>query len=214
MHELRELGRSLDHLLQVVEKEEHLPLADVRGESVPRSERLRDRLRHERGLAEGGESDPEDTRLVRRDELGRSFQSEASLPRAAWPGEREQARPSAELAHNLFPLSLATDERARGPGKVRVRDRLERREALVAELVDRDRALDVLQAVFPEVGDREPLDELASRLREQDLTTVARGCDTRREVHVVSHVALVGDERGARVQADAQADLAPVRERP
>ena len=35
---------------------------------------------------------------------------------------------------------------------------------------------------------------------------MARGCDTRREVHVVSHVALVGDERGARVQADAQAD--------
>ena len=37
---------------------------------------------------------------------------------------------------------------------------------------------------------------------------MARGCDTGREVHVVSHVALVGDERGARVQADAQADRA------
>ena len=158
------------------------------------------------GSRRAGEADPEDTRLVRRDELGRSFQSEAGLPGAAWPGEREQACSIAELAHNLFPLSLATDERARWPRQVRVRDRLERREGLLAELIDGDRALDVLQAVFPEVSDREPLDELASRLREQDLTTVARCCDTRGEVHVVSHVALVGDERGARVQADAQAD--------
>ena len=41
--EPRELGRSLDHLLQVVEEKEHLALADVLGEPVPRSERLRDR---------------------------------------------------------------------------------------------------------------------------------------------------------------------------
>ena len=32
--ERRELGRGLDHLLQVVEEEEHLPLADVLGEAV------------------------------------------------------------------------------------------------------------------------------------------------------------------------------------
>ncbi len=69
-------------------------------------------------------------------------------------------------------------------------------------------ALDVLQSVFPEVSDQEPLDELAGRLREQDLTTVARGCDTSRKMHVVSDVALVGNERGACVQADAQADRA------
>ena len=37
---------------------------------------------------------------------------------------------------------------------------------------------------------------------------MARGCDPSREVHVIAHVALVGDERGARVQADAQADRA------
>ena len=92
--------------------------------------------------------------------------------------------------------------------KVRIRDRLERREGRLAELIDRDRALDVLQAVFPEVGDRKTIDELSSRLRKQDLTSVPRGCDTCGEVHVVSYVALVGNERGARVQADAQADRA------
>ncbi len=74
--------------------------------------------------------------------------------------------------------------------------------------MDRDRALDVLQSVFPEVSDREPLDELVGRLREQDLTTGARGCDTGREMHVFSDVALVGNERGACVQTDAQADRA------
>ena len=89
--------------------------------------------------------------------------------------------------------SLPPHERTRRAWKVGVRDRLERREALVAELIDRDRALDVLQAVFPEVSHCEPLDELPSRLREQDLTSVARGCDTRREVDVDSHVALGGD---------------------
>src|SRR5262249_5183875 len=46
-----ELGRCLDHLLQVVEEKEHLPLADVLGESVARSERLGDRLRDEGRLA-------------------------------------------------------------------------------------------------------------------------------------------------------------------
>ena len=79
----RELRRGLDHLLEVVEQEEHLPLADVLGEPVLRAERLRDRLRHERGLAEGGEPDPEDTRLVRRDELRRGLESEPGLARAA-----------------------------------------------------------------------------------------------------------------------------------
>ena len=37
--------------------------------------------------------------------------------------------------------------------------------------------------MFPEVGRRESIDELARRLREQDLTTVAAGCDVSREEH-------------------------------
>ena len=46
-------------------------------------------LRHERGFTKSGEPDPEDTRLVRRNELGRGFEGETSLPGAARPGERE-----------------------------------------------------------------------------------------------------------------------------
>ena len=40
----RRLGRSLDHLLQVVEQEQHLAFADVLGEAVLGTQRLRDRL--------------------------------------------------------------------------------------------------------------------------------------------------------------------------
>ena len=40
----RQLGRRLDHLLQVVKEEQHLPLTDVRGELVLGSKRLRDLL--------------------------------------------------------------------------------------------------------------------------------------------------------------------------
>ena len=44
LEQRRELGRRLDHLLQVVEQEEQLALADVLGEPVLGAERLGDRL--------------------------------------------------------------------------------------------------------------------------------------------------------------------------
>jgi len=52
-------------------------------------------------------------------------------------------------------------------------------------------------------GEGDPVEGFVGRLREQDLTSVAGGSDPSREVHVVSDVALVGDERSACVQADA-----------
>ena len=49
-----ELRSRVDHLLEVVEQEQQLPLADVLGEPVLGAQRLGDRLRDERGVAEGG----------------------------------------------------------------------------------------------------------------------------------------------------------------
>ena len=46
---------------------------------------------------------------------------------------------------------------------------------------------------------------------------MARGCDTRREVHVVPHIALVGDERCSGVETYSQNDRASyeaLRDRP
>ena len=60
LHKPGQFRRCLDHLLQVVEKEEHLPLADVLGQTVPRAERVRDRLRDERVIPKGCEGYPRD----------------------------------------------------------------------------------------------------------------------------------------------------------
>ena len=80
--------------------------------------------------------------------------------------------------------------------------------APVTELEDRHRALDVLEAVLAEVGERVAVEEDARRLREHDLASVARSCNPRGEMDVVPDVALVRGERSARVEADAQLDRA------
>ena len=47
--ELRELRRAVDHLLEVVEEQQHLSVADVLGQAVLGTECLRDRLGDEPG---------------------------------------------------------------------------------------------------------------------------------------------------------------------
>src|SRR4029453_2450258 len=92
--------------------------------------------------------------------------------------------------------------------QIRVRDRLERRKALAAELEDRHRFVDVLEAVLTEVGERVAVEQRARRLREHDLAPVARGRDPGGEMDVVPGVALLGDERSARMEAYTQLDRA------
>ena len=92
LQECRELGCSLDHLLEVVEQEQELALADVLGEAVLRAEGLRDRLGDERRVAQRGEPDPEDACLVRGDEGGGGLEREPRLPRAAWAGKGDEPR--------------------------------------------------------------------------------------------------------------------------
>ena len=83
LEQLRELGRRLDHLLEVVEQQQELALADVLGEAVLRPQRLRDRLGHERRVAQRGQADPEDARLERGHELGGDLEREPRLARTA-----------------------------------------------------------------------------------------------------------------------------------
>ena len=61
-----EIRCRLDHLLEVVEQQQELALADVLREAVLRPERLRDRLGHERRVAQRGQADPEDAGRERR----------------------------------------------------------------------------------------------------------------------------------------------------
>ena len=125
--EAGELGRRLDHLLQVVEEQEHLPLTDVLGKTVPGPERLGDRLCDKGWVAQGGEPDPEDARLVLRNECGSRLESKPGLARAAGAGKGQKPRSLLDAGEDVCELCLSADEGGRRTREVRVRDRLERR---------------------------------------------------------------------------------------
>ena len=106
-----ELGGGLDHLLQVVEEEQQLALADVLGEAVLCAEGLGDRLRDERGVAQGGEPDPEDACLVLRDECGSRLEREPGLARAPRPGQGDEPRSLLDQGEDLFELAAPCPRR-------------------------------------------------------------------------------------------------------
>ena len=121
------------------------------------------------------------------------------------------SRASRSERDDLGDLSLAADEARRGAGEVRVRDRLQRREGLLAELVDPDRLVEVLDAVLAEVADGVAVEQVAGRLREHDLAAVAGRRDPRAEVDVVADVA--SSVRGRRRRCAGPSARAPARRR-
>ena len=124
------LGCGLDHLLEVVEEQEQLPFADVLGEAVLRAERLRDRLGDQSGVAERREPDPEDAGAELRDERSPPPRSPAaSCPEPPGPVSVSRRAPVSDQRRDLRKLRRPPDEGARRSRQVRVRDRLERREA-------------------------------------------------------------------------------------
>ena len=173
------------------------------GEPVLGAERLGDRLRDERGIAERGEPDPEDACLVLADERGGCFEREPCLAGAARAREGDRRAPCSMRASDLLELGLAAEEGARRTGQVRVRDRLQRREGALPELVEGDGLGDVLEPVLAELGELE-LDELGSRMREHDLAAVGRAHHSRGEVDVHAHV--LGRVEGGLAGVDADAD--------
>ena len=203
--------RRLEQVLEVVEEEQELPAAEKPGQVVGRSQRLRDLGVEERGVGEADERHPEDAVALGAHELGRDLEREPGLPRAARPGEREEARAVREQRDELLELVLPPHERARGDGQVRGVERPERREVAVAELVQALGSDQVLQTVLAEVADgRVRLEEPTRRLGEDDLPAVGRRGDPRRAVDVDPHVALVRDDRLAGVDSHADADRAPL----
>ena len=210
LDEARECRRRLDHLLEVVEDQEHLALADVLGESIRGPERLPDLGRHERRVADRCELDPERPGLVVADELGRRLDREPGLAGTAGAREREEAGTVADQRDDLRGLPFAPDERARRPRQVRVRDRLQWRESLGAELEDGDRLLEVLQAVLAEVDQRvvEEAGSRAGRLAQQDLPAVSGRTDPGTQVDVVADVTLGSEVRRSRVHPDTDLDRA------
>jgi len=108
-------------------------------------------------------------------------------------------------------LPPAADEARSRPREVRVRDRLQRRKPVLAELEDRDGLRKILQPVLAEIGDRNALTRLkrsSRRLREQHLAAVARGGYPGTEVDVFADVSLFSQVRRARVQPHPHPDRA------
>ena len=160
LDEVGERRRRLDHLLEVVEDEEHLALADVLGEAVL-ARRASSRSRRRRATGRGSaRARPRTCPALWSPTSSAAASIESRvLPEPPGPVSVTRRAPSSRISATISPdLPFAADERARRPRQVRVRDRLQRREALGAELEDRDRPVEVLQAVLAEVERRPSLE--------------------------------------------------------
>ena len=125
------------------------------------------------GSRSGGEPDPEDPGLELADELGRRLDRQSRLARAAGTGQGHEPSAVAQQSGDFIELPLTADERTHRPRQVGVRDRLQRREALVSELEDRHRVAEILQPMLAQVCDVDPVEQLLGHMREQHLAAVA-----------------------------------------
>ena len=112
-------------------------------------------------------------------------------------------------------LTLASEEESRGNRQVCAVERLERRKVALAELVDALGSRQVFEAVLAEVTQL-VLDEGGTGGGHEHLSAVAGCGDAGGAVDVSADVALLGEERRARVQANAHLNRArgePLNER-
>ena len=123
------------------------------------------------GSRSSGEPDPEDAVPEPRHQLGRRLDRQPRLPRTTRAGQRHQPRAVPQQLHDVRHLTLPADERRRRPRQVRVRDRLQRRKALLAELEDPHGLREVLQPVLAEIRQLS-VDERTRRLRDKHLAAV------------------------------------------
>ncbi len=96
--------------------------------------------------------------------------------------------PFAEQGADLDELPLPSDERRGRYRQVRVVQRLQRRKLGRAELEQPHRLVEVLQPMLAKIAELAPVDQLARRLRQQHLPSVAGAHDPRRLVHVQADV--------------------------
>ena len=203
--ERRELGRRLDHLLEVVEEEQHLPLADVLGEPVLGAERLRDRLARRARDRAARPARPRRRRPCTRGRAWRRPRSPAAScpcrpgpvsvtgarrPRRARAPQQFASRPTNELAGRgrfVLEIVFSGGKRASPSWKIGTGSR------------------DVLEPVLAEVGQLDPRRARPSR-GETTWPPCAAAAMRAREVDVVADVALLGEVRRAGVQTDPHTD--------
>ena len=179
-----------------------LPMWSLTGPSAPMAAPIAPRPG---AVAECLERDPEDAVGELLDCFGRELHREPRLAAAARPGQGQQAMRTDEGAR-FGELTFSADDRRRLDRECRPIQRLERRELLVAQLVEPLRRAEVLSGVS-EVAQLHPRAEKSlRRLRDEHLTAVAGAHDPRGTVDVGADVSLFGDDRLPRVHAHAHAD--------
>ncbi len=130
-------GRSrLEQVLEVVEHEQQpLPFETLLELGcVTEREHIRDCSGHEVGITERREVDEVDAVAEVVDHARSRLDREPRLPGAAGARQRDEPRPPPDQVDDLFELTLATDNRRRLRGQVRVRRRLLRDERLTEEV--------------------------------------------------------------------------------
>ena len=159
-----------------------------------RAERLRDRLDHERRIAQRREPDPEHPRLELRHELRGRLDRQPRLPRAARTGQRHEPRAVPHQRRDLRDLRSRPTNDDAGRGRFVFEIVFSGGNASGAELEQTHRLVDVLQAVLAEIAKLVP--STSSRVaRERSTCPPWPALDPRRRVHVRAHVALGGHDR-------------------
>ena len=148
---LCELRRALDHLLEVVEYEEHAAIANVRGKLADAADRCGDRREDDLGVAHRRQRYPEDAVLELVDRVGRNLKREPCLAAAAGPGERHERRRPRRARGASASSRPTTDELRRLRGQCRPVKRHEWRELPAPELVEPLRRGQILQPVLSQI---------------------------------------------------------------
>ena len=171
------------------------------------AESLGDRRQHERRVAKRCERHKKRAALCVLREQTRELQREAGLAGAAGAENGEDRRVVMEDERDgVEELLLASEEPGRRRRQAHRARAAERGKSLRAELEQPHRAVEVLQPVAAEVGQRRlGVEERGGRFGEQHLAAVGKRRDSRAAVDVDAHVALRGHRRRACVDAHADA---------
>ena len=151
LEQLSKLGRGIRDLLEVVQHEQKLAIGDVLCEAGLRAQGLGERLGDERRIAYGRQIRPEHSGREGGHEVRGDLERQPCLARTTRPGERDEARPVLQHLPQFDALLRPADQRRGGPGQVRIGDRPQRWEVVVAELKQSDRLVEVLQPVLPQL---------------------------------------------------------------
>src|SRR5258705_7379461 len=109
-------------MLEIVEKQHELAVAEKRTKVVGCADRLRDLARDETRVSERAEWNPEDAVRDRADELSRDLKRQSSLARSTRPGDRDEP-PTFESVDELLEVPLAPEKRACRDREVRLVER-------------------------------------------------------------------------------------------